>query len=858
MSDTQADLARDRLPLLRAAALKYFDVKVVNQKTGRESPFDLRKTAPGCFLNIRWKAPPADATTVRSDFLPLRAADAGVTEYTFVKYLDPASIAYELQAYATSNQYGPDPKEVLFQRTKIFRGLWTYAAMVESATVEEYGLFNMFWCMILHYHRTGTCLPPMAPEWTRDEATRTATCAYEQLLSKFHKGGLQEAIDQSSSSNNGNNNKNTVLIPAKVMSFVMVINQIMTAQRAGVRDMNALPDRCRSIVDFAMPLYEPQLPKWWRAHDALWTSTLTRFIATGGGVGPCSWLLKESGCKNKDLSDNHRNKCREDHTHFVPLVRSLEVLLKRPYGEQMETNVKTELMGQGTTIDKELSAAHCTLPPDERQTRLKEKGNAYVAKQDYTSAVLYYSEAIGVTGLSSPTPTAAIYSNRSLCYLNTNRLSEAVADAEKCVELRPDWFKGHYRQGAALERLGKYEEAIRCYERVGALDATQKADADECVDRCRKVLRLSEEARHSKSVQRELQQQREQQANKSGDEVTAVLFPCDPDVRPYEVKIPKNFAANPEKIHQLLGITSEEVANIDAYWAKTPTLVSEGTLPDEVFPMCYGVREWASDYSEETGRGIPFAFIPREICRGENNKSNLLALVNPQSKARPNMRMSAMLTKIESASGSIMDGNPATCKCRGDALVIRIQQSKADLAAIARVSDVGPGPLGNRYLSNDIRLMAWPKIKERINQLGRRAKEDPNCPEEVAALASGAPVGLFVELSAVVADILAEDADASTPEHGAIDFTYKEYDGVYGLFAQVEAPVENVKAQLAAKKGGKNKKVLGAFRRVKPSFAGPFFVSMLFPNTPECEKVVADILQRSLGRGGGGRGGRRR
>lgn len=42
---------------------------------------------------------------------------------------------------------------------------------------------------------------------------------------------------------------------------------------------------------------------------------------------------------------------------------------------------------------------------------------------------------------------------------------EALKDADKTVELKPDWSKGHSRRGAALSYLGRDLEAEKAYEK---------------------------------------------------------------------------------------------------------------------------------------------------------------------------------------------------------------------------------------------------------------------------------------------------------------------------------------------------------------------------------------------------------
>ena len=59
-----------------------------------------------------------------------------------------------------------------------------------------------------------------------------------------------------------------------------------------------------------------------------------------------------------------------------------------------------------------------------------------------------------------------LYSNRSPAYLLNGEKSKALADAKKCVELKPDFVKGHSRLASALYSLGRYNEARNVYKHI--------------------------------------------------------------------------------------------------------------------------------------------------------------------------------------------------------------------------------------------------------------------------------------------------------------------------------------------------------------------------------------------------------
>lgn len=47
-----------------------------------------------------------------------------------------------------------------------------------------------------------------------------------------------------------------------------------------------------------------------------------------------------------------------------------------------------------------------------------------------------------------------LYSNRSGAYASTKDFQSALDDAEKTIEIKPDWAKGWGRKGSALHGLG--------------------------------------------------------------------------------------------------------------------------------------------------------------------------------------------------------------------------------------------------------------------------------------------------------------------------------------------------------------------------------------------------------------------
>eukprot|EP00697_Spironema_sp_BW2_P018096 gnl/Spiro4/9972_TR5299_c0_g1_i1.p1 gnl/Spiro4/9972_TR5299_c0_g1~~gnl/Spiro4/9972_TR5299_c0_g1_i1.p1 ORF type:complete len:242 (-),score=6.56 gnl/Spiro4/9972_TR5299_c0_g1_i1:192-917(-) len=107
----------------------------------------------------------------------------------------------------------------------------------------------------------------------------------------------------------------------------------------------------------------------------------------------------------------------------------------------------------------------------------REAGNTSFRSGRHTDAVRFFSAAITFEPLNH-----LLWSNRSAAYALKHDYQRALADADKCISLRGDWYKGFSRRGFALFHLGSYVEAAAAYEaglKLNPSDAEMTTSLDE-------------------------------------------------------------------------------------------------------------------------------------------------------------------------------------------------------------------------------------------------------------------------------------------------------------------------------------------------------------------------------------------
>ena len=70
--------------------------------------------------------------------------------------------------------------------------------------------------------------------------------------------------------------------------------------------------------------------------------------------------------------------------------------------------------------------------------------------------------------------------------LQLNKVTKAIADAEECIKLKPDWEKGYFRKGNAYETLNKTEEALQAYK----IAFEKNPESRDCLNKVKMLTKL--------------------------------------------------------------------------------------------------------------------------------------------------------------------------------------------------------------------------------------------------------------------------------------------------------------------------------------------------------------------------------
>merc|ERR1712070_889261 len=102
---------------------------------------------------------------------------------------------------------------------------------------------------------------------------------------------------------------------------------------------------------------------------------------------------------------------------------------------------------------------------------LKQKGNEAFKRNEFKLACEIFTEAIELDATNH-----VLYSNRSAARAGNNEFDLALSDAEKVIELKPDFVKGYGRKGEFELAKKAYEDGLK----VDAANDTCKDGIKEC------------------------------------------------------------------------------------------------------------------------------------------------------------------------------------------------------------------------------------------------------------------------------------------------------------------------------------------------------------------------------------------
>jgi tetratricopeptide (TPR) repeat protein len=115
---------------------------------------------------------------------------------------------------------------------------------------------------------------------------------------------------------------------------------------------------------------------------------------------------------------------------------------------------------------------------------LHDMANEAMKNQRYDEAAEHYTSV-----LAAHPHDHEVLANRSLAYLHLKRGPEALNDAALCVNLKPNWAKGYYRMGCALEECKAYKESASVFAKVVEMEP-ENAEASGRLMKARQMLEM--------------------------------------------------------------------------------------------------------------------------------------------------------------------------------------------------------------------------------------------------------------------------------------------------------------------------------------------------------------------------------
>ena len=147
-------------------------------------------------------------------------------------------------------------------------------------------------------------------------------------------------------------------------------------------------------------------------------------------------------------------------------------------GKSLAELIKLSLSGKGvassgsTGSSATSASAEVSADIKAQADQLKVEGNRAMASRDFTEAIAKYTSAIDLDSSN-----VVYLSNRAAAYSSSSQHAKAVEDAQKAIELNPQFSKAYSRLGLAKYALGEAKEAMDAYKKGLDAEGEKKSDA---------------------------------------------------------------------------------------------------------------------------------------------------------------------------------------------------------------------------------------------------------------------------------------------------------------------------------------------------------------------------------------------
>ncbi len=175
-------------------------------------------------------------------------------------------------------------------------------------------------------------------------------------------------------------------------------------------------------------------------------------------------------------------KSSEGHYDYVKLGKALArkataVLAQGNFDEAIDLYKNSLLENNDPAVKDQLKKAEKLKKEDEERKMIdpvkaeeyRQAGNKLFENGDYPGAVREYTE-----GLRRDPNSKALYSNRCAAYIKLMEWSYGLKDAEKCLQIDPNFVKAYARKGTIHHFMKEYHKALSCFDQGLKLDPENK------------------------------------------------------------------------------------------------------------------------------------------------------------------------------------------------------------------------------------------------------------------------------------------------------------------------------------------------------------------------------------------------